>query len=173
MNAEAYAGPCIWLWKLCIFRSSFNRRRDCHLMTLPDTPSPSLLIHVLEEEGGGVWGGRRRDCHFAAPPSGSLLKHLLNGEGVQQDDNFSPTASSSLDHAVLSCFVKFRRGAATPNLTVGETDILLHRPLPLVGVPIEGMKRGCRKMTVSPTAARTAAFLCRVSSVPSDRRPAS
>ena len=29
---------------------------------------------------------RRRDCHFADIPSPLLLKHLLEGEGVQQND---------------------------------------------------------------------------------------
>ena len=32
---------------------------------------------------------RRRDCHFADIPSPSTLKHLLKGEGVQQNDSLA------------------------------------------------------------------------------------
>ena len=32
---------------------------------------------------------RRRDCHFTDIPSTSILKRLLKGEGVQQDDSLA------------------------------------------------------------------------------------
>ena len=42
--------------------------------------------------GGRAGAGglsRRRDCHFAGTQSPSLLKHLLKGEGVQQNDSLA------------------------------------------------------------------------------------
>ena len=32
---------------------------------------------------------RQRDCHFAGNPASSLLKRLLKGEGVQQNDSLA------------------------------------------------------------------------------------
>ena len=42
-------------------------------------------IHVVEPGGGS----RRLDCHFAGTPSPSLLKHLLKDEGVRLQQNDS------------------------------------------------------------------------------------
>ena len=51
------------------------------------------------------------------------------------------------------------------HLAVGETVILLHPPLPSVGVSI-AMESGCQQMTVSPAATLTSSWCCR----PSPRR---
>ena len=49
------------------------------------------------------------------------------------------------------------------HLAVGETVILLHPPLLLLGVLI-GIERGCYQMTVSPTATATVWFLATMAS---------
>ena len=59
------------------------------------------LLLVVGKAGAGVAGNssamisdaghssRRRDCRFADALSPSLLKHLLEGEGVQQNDSLA------------------------------------------------------------------------------------
>ena len=49
----------------------------------PDNQQALALLALLDETWGeGGWHSRRRDCHFAGTPSSSLLRRLLNGEGV-------------------------------------------------------------------------------------------
>ena len=45
---------------------------------------------------------RREFCHLAGTPSPSLLRHLLKGEGVQQNRQVSPTASSNRSPIAMS-----------------------------------------------------------------------
>ena len=56
-----------------------------------------LGVFAIHNAGGAtdeemIENGRascRRDCHFADSPSPSLLKRLLKGEGVQQNDSLA------------------------------------------------------------------------------------
>ena len=63
------------------------------------------------------WPGRRRDCHFADTPSPSLLKHLLNVEGGCSRVAVSPPAAVAVrelrapEHALAALrHVVLRRG---------------------------------------------------------------
>ena len=51
----------------------------------PCVPRPSWVSRPCSSS----WSSRRRDCHFAGTPSSSLLKRLLKGEGVQQNDTLA------------------------------------------------------------------------------------
>ena len=72
----------------------------------------------------------------------------------QQEQELKPEPRPDpVDPALHLCEISAIQDATGAWLAVAETVILLHPPLPLVGVTI-WMKRGCSKMTVSPTVRR-------------------
>ena len=59
------------------------------LVMTPHCHAPSCLSQEMwttTPDGETSW---RRDCHFADTPSSSILKHLLEGEGMQQNDSLA------------------------------------------------------------------------------------
>ena len=87
---------------------------------------------------------RREFCHLAGTPSPSLLRHLLKGEGVQQNRKsrrrLRPTARPSRCR---------RRGGRSANLAGGESSVtLLHPTLASVGVSTV-IERGCQQNEAS------------------------
>ena len=59
--------------------------RRCGRFTRRSSPAKSLWCSSWR----AGCASRRRDCHFADIPSPLLLKRLLKGEGVQQDDSLA------------------------------------------------------------------------------------
>ena len=86
-----------------------------HIGDLTDMTQVARVVDLFVA-AHGAYGRRRRDCHFAAPPSSSLLKRLLQRErGCAQNDVVSPTA---VRHVTVILLL----------LAVGETVILLALP---------------------------------------------
>ena len=55
----------------------------------PVLAPPDDVDVLAELGPGGVPPSRRRDCHLTDTPSPSLLKHLLKVEGVQQNGSLA------------------------------------------------------------------------------------
>ena len=83
--------PMAWTtWNA--FRFEYNESvvmQQAHAMI--DSGLHKLGYDTIQLDDG--WMSRRRDCHFADPPSSPVLKHLLKGEGeCSRMTAVSPTA---------------------------------------------------------------------------------
>ena len=74
--------------RYCIEEMPFSKYAALLLAEEKGAPDYYLAIQNVLRNFPGL-ASRRRDCHFADIPSPSILKHLLQGEGVQQNDSLA------------------------------------------------------------------------------------
>ena len=97
--------------------------------------------------GGGMTSEYERDRNRRIQANSAMLAQLGLGAPARP----APAAlhqQHAIHGAAAPCLHRSHRAS---ELAVGETVILLHLPLPSVGVSV-GMKRGGSKITVPPTA---------------------
>ena len=126
-------------------RPTCSRRRDFHWMSPPCVPVVGVSIGI-KQGGGGIMAvspaaaaGR---CGATAPRPPAGQRSSRRSGPRQGRGPGLPARSSSSRHARAGR--RSRRGTWRTGLAVGETVILLHPPLPLVGVSI-GVERGCQQ----------------------------
>ena len=78
--------------------------------TCTDRPSAARPAHNGCPPGSRGSSSRRRGCHFAVTPSMFLLKCLVKGEGVQQNDRRSLTALGSSGVKPPAAHPRYHRG---------------------------------------------------------------
>ena len=108
----------------------------------------------------------RKTVNLLHPPLPSAGAPIRMRRGCQQNDSLAdgysppPGPIGSRLTQPSSLPVPSQSPDCCCCLAVGETVILLHPPLPSVGVSIGMERAGCSKMTVSPTAAAAATAGC-------------